>query len=96
MKQILQNLSNGQTELAEVPCPQAKSGQLLIRTRASLVSAGEVVDLQKFHELSFPYIYYLRKLLKLDIFAKFVLPFVGLFLFVFPEKNKMLIIARKR
>jgi len=40
MKQILQNLSNGQTELAEVPCPQAKSGQLLIRTRASLVSAG--------------------------------------------------------
>lgn len=40
MKQILQNLTNGQTELAEVPCPQAKSGQLLIRTRASLVSAG--------------------------------------------------------
>lgn len=40
MKQILQNLPNGQMELAEVPCPQAKSGQLLIRTRASLVSAG--------------------------------------------------------
>jgi len=56
----------------------------------------EVVDLQKFHELSFPYIYCLRKLLKLEIFAKFVLPFVGLFLFVFPVKNKMLIIARKR
>jgi hypothetical protein len=30
MKQILQNSSNGQTELAEVPCLQAKSGQLLI------------------------------------------------------------------
>ena len=56
----------------------------------------EVVDLQKFHELSFPYICYLRKLLKLEIFAKFVLPFVGLFLFVFPVKDKMLIIARKR
>jgi hypothetical protein len=56
----------------------------------------EVVDLQKFHELSFRYIYYLRKLLKLEIFARFVLPFVGLFLFVFPVKNKMLIIARKR
>jgi len=40
MKQILQNLSNGQTELAEVPCPRAKPEQLLIRTRASLVSAG--------------------------------------------------------
>jgi len=40
MRQILQNLSNGQTELAEVPCPQVKPGQLLIRTRASLVSAG--------------------------------------------------------
>ena len=40
MKQILQNLSNGQTELAEVPCPQVKSGQLLLRTRATLVSVG--------------------------------------------------------
>ena len=40
MKQILQNISNGQTELAEVPSPQVKAGQLLIRTRASLVSAG--------------------------------------------------------
>lgn len=40
MRQILQNLSNGQTELAEVPCPQAKPGQLLIRTCASLISAG--------------------------------------------------------
>ena len=57
----------------------------------------EVVDLQKVHKLSFPYnIYYLRKLLKLEIFAKFVFPFVGLFLFLFPVKNKMLIIARKR
>lgn len=40
MRQILQNLKTGQTELAEIPCPQARSGQLLIRTRASLVSAG--------------------------------------------------------
>ena len=40
MKQILQNLSKGQTELTEVPCPHAKLGQLLIRTRASLVSVG--------------------------------------------------------
>lgn len=40
MKQILQNLSDGRTELTEVPCPQAKQSQLLIRTHASLVSVG--------------------------------------------------------
>ena len=40
MKQILQNLSNGETELTEVPCPRGKAGHLLIRTVTSLVSAG--------------------------------------------------------
>lgn len=40
MKQILQNLQNGATEIAEVPCPRASSGQLLIRTTRSLISAG--------------------------------------------------------
>lgn len=40
MKQILQNLSNGETQLVEVPCPQAKNGQLLISTIKSLVSVG--------------------------------------------------------
>lgn len=40
MKQILQSLKTGATEIAEVPCPQLKSGQLLIRTRQTLVSAG--------------------------------------------------------
>jgi predicted dehydrogenase/threonine dehydrogenase-like Zn-dependent dehydrogenase len=40
MKQILQNLKNGETEVADVPCPQPARGQLLIRTRRSLVSAG--------------------------------------------------------
>lgn len=40
MRQILQDLSSGHTELAEVPCPSAKPGQLLIRTRHSLISAG--------------------------------------------------------
>jgi predicted dehydrogenase/threonine dehydrogenase-like Zn-dependent dehydrogenase len=40
MKQILQNLKSGETELVEVPCPQVKAGHLLIRTRASLVSSG--------------------------------------------------------
>ena len=40
MKQILQNLKNGSTSTIEVPCPQASSGQLLIRTNRSLISAG--------------------------------------------------------
>ena len=40
MKQILQSLKTGDTEAAEAPCPRAGAGQLLIRTRCSLVSAG--------------------------------------------------------
>lgn len=40
MKQILQNLKNGETVLAEIPCPSVGRGQVLIQTRASLISAG--------------------------------------------------------
>lgn len=40
MKQILQSLKTGATEVAEVPCPAAGRGQLLIRTSRTLVSAG--------------------------------------------------------
>ena len=40
MKQILQNLSNGETSLVEVPAPKNTDGNLLIATRASIVSAG--------------------------------------------------------
>jgi predicted dehydrogenase/threonine dehydrogenase-like Zn-dependent dehydrogenase len=40
MKQVLQNLSNGSTQLANVPAPRAGAGQLLIHTSASLISAG--------------------------------------------------------
>ncbi|HAV12417.1 MAG TPA: dehydrogenase, partial [Opitutae bacterium] len=40
MKQILQNLSSGETLLAEVPAPKARTGHLLIETEASLVSLG--------------------------------------------------------
>ena len=40
MKIILQNFKTGETELAESPCPQVRPGHLLIRTRASLISAG--------------------------------------------------------
>lgn len=40
MKQILQSLKNGVTETVHVPCPRLGSGQLLIRTNKTLISAG--------------------------------------------------------
>jgi predicted dehydrogenase/threonine dehydrogenase-like Zn-dependent dehydrogenase len=40
MKQLIQNLRNGQTILEEVPAPQVKRGCVLIQTRRSLVSLG--------------------------------------------------------
>jgi hypothetical protein len=40
MKQILQNLKDGHTELTEIPCPRVDRGQLLTQTSRSLVSAG--------------------------------------------------------
>jgi predicted dehydrogenase/threonine dehydrogenase-like Zn-dependent dehydrogenase len=40
MKQILQNLSNGETRLENVPCPTGSKGSLLISTQITLVSAG--------------------------------------------------------
>lgn len=40
MKQILQSLKTGATEVADVPCPAARRGQLLICTSRTLVSAG--------------------------------------------------------
>ena len=40
MKQILQSLKRGATEVTEVPCPGGRRGRVLIRTTRSLVSAG--------------------------------------------------------
>lgn len=40
MKQILQSLKTGSVELADIPCPKTGPGQLLIRSRSSLISAG--------------------------------------------------------
>ena len=40
MKQILQNLGNGETILAEVPCPRRGAGKVLTTTTRSLVSLG--------------------------------------------------------
>jgi predicted dehydrogenase/threonine dehydrogenase-like Zn-dependent dehydrogenase len=40
MKQIVQNLRNGKTQLIETPAPTLKPGFILVKTRVSLVSAG--------------------------------------------------------
>ncbi len=40
MKQLLQNLTTGQTKLTDVPTPQTSSRQLLLNTAVSLISAG--------------------------------------------------------
>ena len=40
MKQILQHLKTGATELVDVPAPGAEVGHLLIRTRRSIISLG--------------------------------------------------------
>jgi hypothetical protein len=48
MKQILQSLKNGTTEVAEVPRPALSSGALLIKTNRSLVSSGTERMLMEF------------------------------------------------
>ena len=40
MKQLLQSLKDGSTELVEVPAPKVGAGSNLIRTTCTLVSAG--------------------------------------------------------
>jgi hypothetical protein len=37
MKQVLQNLKTGKTELVEVPHPEARMGHILIQSKASLL-----------------------------------------------------------
>ncbi|HET9590959.1 MAG TPA: class I SAM-dependent methyltransferase [Anaerolineales bacterium] len=57
--------------------------------------ALELIELRKFHELSFPYEYYLKKLLRSEALVRFALPAVKVFLWLFKIRNKMLVIGRK-
>jgi predicted dehydrogenase/threonine dehydrogenase-like Zn-dependent dehydrogenase len=52
MKQVLQNLRDGETFIADVPIPSPKPGTALVRTGASLVSAGTERMLVEFAERS--------------------------------------------
>jgi 2-polyprenyl-6-hydroxyphenyl methylase/3-demethylubiquinone-9 3-methyltransferase len=54
-----------------------------------------IVELQKFHELSFPYEFYLKKLLRSEALVKLSLPAVTAFFWLFKIRNKMLVIGRK-
>lgn len=68
----------------------------LAEMRGLYEAAGlEVLELKRFHELSFPYSFYLKKLVRSDLLVKFLLPFVHIFFFIFPIRNKMLAIGRK-
>jgi len=40
VKQVLQDLGTGVTQVADVACPRLKKGELLLRTTRSLISAG--------------------------------------------------------
>ncbi len=48
MKQLLQNLRSGETSVVDVPIPQTHPGFALVRTAASLVSAGTERTLVEF------------------------------------------------
>ena len=53
MKQILQNLSNGETSLVDVPCPKNIKSNILIATNKSVVSAGTERMLVDFGKASY-------------------------------------------
>ncbi|HUG33826.1 MAG TPA: class I SAM-dependent methyltransferase [Anaerolineales bacterium] len=55
----------------------------------------EVIDLHKFHELSFPYGFYLKKLFKSQLLVNILLPFVKVFFKIFKIQNKMLVVGCK-
>jgi 2-polyprenyl-6-hydroxyphenyl methylase/3-demethylubiquinone-9 3-methyltransferase len=55
----------------------------------------KVIDLHTFHELSFPYEFYLKKLLRSQVLVRLLLPAVRLFFKVFRIQNKMLVVGKK-
>ena len=55
----------------------------------------EVIELRIFHELSFPYSFYLKKMFTSALIASLLVPVVSLLLKIVPVRNKMLVVGRK-
>ncbi len=53
MKQVLQDLKNGTTLVADIPCPRVRAGELLIKSHVSLVSTGTERMLVEFGRAGF-------------------------------------------
>ena len=53
MKQILQDLKNGKTEVAEVPAPMVMPGCVIIESKTSIISAGTERMLVDFGKANF-------------------------------------------
>ncbi len=53
MKQLLQNIKNGQTTIEDIPVPTPREGQALVKISASLVSAGTERMVVEFAEKSY-------------------------------------------
>lgn len=52
MKQLIQNMKNGKTEVVDAPVPSPKPGFVLVKTAASLVSVGTERSLVEFAQKS--------------------------------------------
>ena len=48
MRQVIQSARSGKLTLKEVPDPKVRRGQILVRTRASLISPGTERTVVKF------------------------------------------------
>ncbi len=53
MKQVLQHLKTGEIEIADLPCPKAMPGSLLIKTQASLISSGSERTIVEFSKAGY-------------------------------------------
>jgi 2-polyprenyl-3-methyl-5-hydroxy-6-metoxy-1,4-benzoquinol methylase len=54
----------------------------------------ETVDIDKFHELSFPYEFYLQRMLRSTVLARLAAPIASVFFSCFRIRNKMVAVGR--
>jgi len=64
--------------------------------KAALLEGGLTeIQCRKMHGLSFPYAFYLEKLLHSKRLSSLLSPVIELFFFLLPIRNKILVIAKK-